>query len=73
MTELTEEQWQRVRRHFGDVAYEHPELHAVMLDLLDANDLDGALERATRSKRLSPRPRRSSTELPTSRPIQATN
>ncbi|MCZ7885394.1 hypothetical protein [Agrobacterium salinitolerans] len=51
MTELTEEQWQRVRRHFGDLAYEHPELHTVMLELLDANDLDGALEKATRSMR----------------------
>lgn len=35
MNELTEEQWQRVRRHFGDVAYEHPELHKAMLEIIE--------------------------------------
>ncbi|MDX0534358.1 hypothetical protein GOC55_12945 [Sinorhizobium medicae] len=51
MSDISKEDWERVRQHFGDLAYEHPELHAVMLELLDANDLDGALEKATRSRR----------------------
>ena len=45
MTDLTDEKWQRLRVHFGDLAYEHPEMHSMMLDLLDANDLDAALEK----------------------------
>ncbi|TCA08590.1 hypothetical protein [Rhizobium leguminosarum] len=49
-SDITEEQWQRLRVHFGDLAYEHPELHRAMLDLLDAKDLDGA-ERATKEMR----------------------
>lgn len=35
MSELTEEQWHRIRRHFGDVVYEHPELHVAMLEIVD--------------------------------------
>lgn len=46
MSDISKEDWERVRQHFGDLAYEHPELHAVMLELLDA-----ALEKATRSRR----------------------
>lgn len=46
-SDITDEEWQRIRRHFGDLAYEHPEMHRMMLDLLDMNDLDKALETAT--------------------------
>ena len=35
MNEMTDEQWQRIRRHFGDVAYEHPELHVAMLEIIE--------------------------------------
>ncbi len=35
---MSEEDWQRIRRHYGDLAYEHPELHAVMLEILNTND-----------------------------------
>lgn len=49
MSDISQNDWERIRQHFGDLAYEHPELHTVMLQLLDANDLDGALEKATRS------------------------
>lgn len=35
MNQLTDEQWQRIRRHFGDVAYEHPEMADVMLEIVE--------------------------------------
>lgn len=34
-SDITDEQWQRLRVHYGDLAYEHPEMHKVMLDILD--------------------------------------
>jgi hypothetical protein len=65
MTDLTDEKWQRLRVHFGDLAYEHPEMHSKMLDLLHASDLDAALEKqqmrgASASPRVWPSASRSS-------------
>ncbi len=51
MSDISQQDWDRIRRQYGDLAYEHPELHTIMLELLDAKDLDGALEKATRSMR----------------------
>lgn len=51
MSDISKEDWERIRQHFGDLAYEHPELHSVMLDLLGAKDLDVALEKATKEMR----------------------
>lgn len=39
-SDITEEEWQRIRRHFGDVAYECPEMHRKMLEILDVQDDD---------------------------------
>lgn len=36
MTNISVEDWERIRQHFGDLAYEHPELHSVMLDLIES-------------------------------------
>ncbi|MEY9830788.1 hypothetical protein [Sinorhizobium fredii] len=46
-SDTAEKEWQRIREHYGDLAYEHPEMHRMMLDLLDTDDLDKALETAT--------------------------
>jgi len=35
MNDLTDEQWQRIRRHFGDVAYEYPDMLQAMLAIID--------------------------------------
>lgn len=35
MTDISEGDWQRIRQHYGDLAYEHPEMHPVMLELLE--------------------------------------
>lgn len=51
MSDISKEDWQRIRQFFGDLAYEHPELHEVMLELLDAKDLDTALVKATEELR----------------------
>ncbi|MET4687729.1 hypothetical protein [Sinorhizobium fredii] len=51
MSDITEEGWQRIRRHFGDLAYEHPEVHRQMLEILDMRDPDAALETATKELR----------------------
>jgi len=47
MSDLSEKEWQRIRQHFGDLAYEHAEMHKMMLELLSTDDLDKALETAT--------------------------
>lgn len=31
---MTDEQWRRIRRHFGDLLYEHPELAEGMLEIV---------------------------------------
>lgn len=36
ITDISAEDWQRIRQHFGDLAYEHPELHHAMLEILEA-------------------------------------
>lgn len=51
MSDITEEEWKRIREHYGDLAYEHPELHRMMLELLDTDDLDKTLEAATKEMR----------------------
>ncbi|WP_331373354.1 hypothetical protein [Sinorhizobium chiapasense] len=43
MSDISEKEWQRIRQHYGDLAYEHPEMHSMMLDLLDTDALDKAL------------------------------
>ena len=40
MTDISAEDWERIRMHFGNLCYEHPELHAVMLDILGSKDPD---------------------------------
>lgn len=32
---MTDEQWQRIRRHFGDLVYEHPQLAEIMLEIVE--------------------------------------
>ncbi|PDT81813.1 hypothetical protein [Sinorhizobium sp. BJ1] len=53
MSDLSEKDWQRIRQHFGDLAYEHAEMHKMMLELLSTDDLDKALETATDELRTS--------------------
>ncbi|TAZ73816.1 hypothetical protein ELH70_14700 [Rhizobium ruizarguesonis] len=43
--DITDEQWLRIRSRFGDLAYEHPEMHHIMLELLDTTDIEVALEK----------------------------
>jgi hypothetical protein len=50
-SDITEEEWQRIRAHYGDLAFEHPEMHRMMLNLIDAKEIDGALEKATKELR----------------------
>lgn len=47
MSDISEKEWQRIRKHSGDLAYEHAEMHKMMLELLAADDLDKALKTAT--------------------------
>lgn len=47
MSDISEKEWQRIRMHFGDLAYEHVEMHKMMLELLAADDPDKALKTAT--------------------------
>ncbi|MBB2868599.1 UNVERIFIED_ORG: hypothetical protein GGI63_005243 [Rhizobium esperanzae] len=51
MSDITEEEWNRIREHFGDLAYECPEMHRQMLEILDMQDPDAALEMATKEVR----------------------
>lgn len=51
MSDTTEEEWNRIREHFGDLAYECPEMHRQMLEILDTQDPDAALEMATKEMR----------------------
>lgn len=37
MSDISEKEWQRIRQHFGDLAYEHPEMHKMMLELLSTD------------------------------------
>ncbi|WP_280949327.1 hypothetical protein [Ensifer aridi] len=41
MIELTHDQLQRIRHHFGDLVYEHPELHPMMLEIIEQMDDTG--------------------------------
>ncbi|WP_018858528.1 hypothetical protein [Rhizobium sp. 42MFCr.1] len=36
---LTEEEWQLVWAYYGDVAHQHPELHAMMLNIAKAQEI----------------------------------
>jgi hypothetical protein len=49
ISDITEEEWKRIREHFGDLAYESPEMHRQMLEILAMQDPDTALETATKS------------------------
>lgn len=51
MSDITEEEWNRIREHFGDLAYECPEMHRQMLEILDMQNPDAALETATKELR----------------------
>lgn len=39
-SKITDEQWQRLPTHFGDMAYEHPEMRHEMLEILDRQKAD---------------------------------
>ncbi|MBP2235342.1 hypothetical protein J2Z31_001834 [Sinorhizobium kostiense] len=43
MSDITDEQWQRIREHYGDLAYEHPEMHRMMLEILNMRAPDAAI------------------------------
>lgn len=32
---VSDEEWQRLRNAYGDLAYEHPEMHEVLLKVLE--------------------------------------
>ncbi|QKN14337.1 hypothetical protein HR059_07615 [Sinorhizobium meliloti WSM1022] len=51
MSDITEEEWKRIREHFGDLAYECPEMQRQMLEILAMQDPDAALETATKELR----------------------
>ncbi|MGO8092813.1 hypothetical protein [Rhizobium leguminosarum] len=36
---ITEDEWQLVRGYFGDLAYEHPEMHTTMLSIARAQEI----------------------------------
>ena len=38
MSGISENDWELIRRRFGDLAYEHPELHPSMLEIIEAED-----------------------------------
>ena len=44
MSDISQKDWERIRRHYGDLAYEHPELHKTMLRMLDRDDSVPAVE-----------------------------
>lgn len=46
MSDISRMEWQRIRQHFGDLAYEHAEMHKMMLEILFTDDIDKALETA---------------------------
>ena len=47
MPDITEEEWTRIREHFGDLAYECPEMRRQKLEILDMRDPDAAVVKAT--------------------------